>query len=77
MSARDQMTRNAVSFVDHRDAALALLTVAVQRDEELPPKVANFLGACVGYRTLTARMIWWLTKLLRDAGLPSFEGSGS
>lgn len=73
MTARRNFTSCAVSFSDHREAALALLSRAVQCDEELPPKVANFLGACVGYRTLTPKMNWWLLKLLREAGLPSFE----
>ena len=70
MSARDRLTSRATPFSDHRDAALSLLTQAVQRDEELPPKVANFLGACCGYRSLTPKMMWWLTKLLLEAGLP-------
>lgn len=60
-------------FSDHRQAALALLSAAVERDEELPGKVANFLGACCGYRTLTPRMAWWLSKLLADEGMPPFR----
>ena len=70
MSAREKLTCSAVPFSDHRNAALSLLTRAVHRDEELPPKVANFLGSCCGYRTLTPKMTWWLAKLLRNVDLP-------
>ena len=75
MTARRNFTSCAVSFFDHREAALALLSRAVQCDEELPRKVANFLGACCGYRTLTPRMRWWLAKLVNEAGPLNFEGS--
>lgn len=67
MSVLSKFTSDAVDFSDHRREALALLEGAVYRDEELPPKVANFLGACCGYRTLTPRMRWWLTKLVNEA----------
>ena len=67
MSAVAKFTSDAVDLSGHRREALALLEGAVYRDEELPPKVANFLGACCGYRTLTPRMRWWLTKLVNEA----------
>ena len=73
MSAPSKFTSGATDLSDHREAALALLSRAVQCDEELPPREASFLGACVSYRTLTPKMNWWLLKLLRAAGLPSFE----
>ena len=73
MSAVGTFASDAVDFPDHRHEALALLKGAVHRDEELPPKVANFLGACCGYRTLTPRMRWWLTKLVNEAKPLNFE----
>lgn len=75
MSARNKFTGDAVSFTDHREEALASLCRAIQCDEELPPKVANFLGACCGCRTLTPRMRWWLAKLVNEAVPLDFEGS--
>lgn len=75
MSASNKFSSGAVSFSDHREEALALLCRAVLCDEELPPKVANFLGVCCGYRTLTPRMRWWLTKLVNEVGPLNFEGS--
>lgn len=60
-------------YVDHREAALAILADCVIRGDTMPAKTASFLGASCAYQTLTPRMSKWLGDLLRKAGLPPIE----
>jgi hypothetical protein len=57
-------------FTCPREAALALLCQAVQREERLSASDASCLGRCAGHGYLPDAVQCWLQKMLLDAGLP-------
>ena len=64
------MTKN---FLNHRDAALALL----HTNTRFTPKAARFLGQItVDPKPLSIHQACWLAALLNSAGLPPLSDDG-
>lgn len=73
---RASLASKQQSFSTHNEAALALLSAAVQAGIFMERKAGSFLGTCAVLPEITGPMQHWLGVMLAKAGLPAVDPAG-